>query len=119
MADFPIREDFMENGLGKGYDKDPLGDAEGIATGIYGQPLSDEECDSKDHKNAKLTCLHAGGPRESRRLLGDVVLTEETLSQTRLPDGCVPRLGALTALPQKAIRGKVSDNPFIAYAVHG
>ena len=44
------------------------------------------------HKNAKLTWVaYIGGPRESRRLLGDVILTEEDIvSKREFPDGCVP-----------------------------
>ena len=47
---------------------------------------------------------YAGGPRESRRLLGDVILTEEDIVSKRdFPDGCVPSApGALTCTTPKS-----------------
>ena len=44
------------------------------------------------HPNAILTWVaFVGGPRESRRLMGDVVLTEDDIvAKKEFPDGCVP-----------------------------
>ena len=75
-----------------------------------------------EHKNAKLTWVaYIGGPRESRRLLGDVILTEEDIVSKRdFPDGCVPSTWSIDLhYPKKQYAQKFPDNPFIAYAVHG
>ena len=77
---------------------------------------------AKDHKNAKLTWVaYVGGPRESRRLLGDVILTEEDIVSKRdFADGCVPSTWSIDLhYPKKQYAQKFPDNPFIAYAVHG
>ena len=80
-----------------GYDKDPLGDAEGIRDhnlrAVYGAFNAMKNRGGADkHKNAILTWVaYIGGPRESRRLLGDVQLTQEDIvSKKQFPDGCVP-----------------------------
>ena len=74
------------------------------------------------HKNAKLTWVaYVGGPRESRRLLGDVILTEEDIVSKRdFLDGTVPSTWSIDLhYPKKQYAQKYPDNPFISYAVHG
>ena len=45
-----------------------------------------------EHPNAKLDWVaYIGGPRESRRIVGDVMLTsDDIVSKKEFPDGCVP-----------------------------
>ena len=61
-----------------------------------------------------------GGPRESRRLLGDVVLTQEDIVTKRdFPDGCVPSTWSIDLhYPKKQYAEKFPDNPFISIAEH-
>lgn len=128
MADFPYPRDhhgqwFWESG----YDKDPLGDAEGIRDwnlrAVYGAFNAMKNRDGADkHKGAFLTWVaYIGGPRESRRLMGDVVLTEEDIVSKRdFPDGCVPSTWSIDLhYPKKQYAKKFPENPFISIAVHG
>lgn len=63
---------------------------------------------------------YIGGPRESRRIMGDVVLTQEDIVSKRdFPDGCVPSTWSIDLhYPKKQYAEKFSDNPFISIAVH-
>ena len=128
MMDFPYPRAFHGQWFWEsGYDKDPLGDAEGIRDwnlrAVFGAFNAMKNRDGADkHKNAKLTWVaYIGGPRESRRLLGDVILTEEDIVSKRdFPDGCVPSTWSIDLhYPKKQYAQKFPDNPFISYAVHG
>jgi hypothetical protein len=128
MADFPYPRDFHGQWFWEsGYDKDPIGDAEGIRDwnlrAVFGAFNAMKNRDGADkHKNSKLTWVaYIGGPRESRRLLGDVVLTEEdVVSKKDFTDGCVPSTWSIDLhYPKKQYAQKFPDNPFISYAVHG
>ena len=127
MNDFPYPRDhhgqwFWESG----FDKDPLGDAEGIRDwnlrAVYGAFNAMKNGDGADkHKNAVLTWVAAiGGPRESRRILGDVVLTQDDIvGKKEFPDGCVPSTWSIDLhYPKKEYAEKFPDNPFISIAVH-
>lgn len=128
MKDFPYPRDhhgqwFWESG----FDKDAIGDAEGIRDwnlrAVYGafNAMKNRDGASK-HKTAYLTWIaYIGGPRESRRLLGDVILTEEDIVSKRdFPDGCVPSTWSIDLhYPKKEYAQKFPDNPFISVAVHG
>jgi hypothetical protein len=63
---------------------------------------------------------YVGGPRESRRILGDVVLTQDDIVTKReFPDGCVPSTWSIDLhYPKKEYAAKFPDNPFISIAVH-
>ena len=128
MADFPYPRNFHGPWYWEsGYDKDPLGDAEGIRDwnlrAVFGAFNAMKNRDGAgEHKNAKLTWVaYVGGPRESRRLLGDVLLTEEdVVSKRDFPDGTVPSTWSIDLhYPKKQYAQKFPDNPFISYAVHG
>jgi hypothetical protein len=125
MADFPYPRDhhgqwFWESG----FDKDPLGDAEGIRDwnlravfGAFGAMKNGDGAEK--HKTAVLTWVAAiGGPRESRRILGDVVLTQEDVVTKRdYPDGCVPSTWSIDLhYPKQEYAQKFPDNPFISIA---
>ncbi|QDT12494.1 FAD-dependent oxidoreductase [Planctomycetes bacterium K23_9] len=127
MADFPYPRDhhgqwFWESG----FDKDALGSAEAIRDwnlrAVYGAFNAMKNRDGADkHKNAILTWVaYVGGPRESRRLMGDVVLTQEDVVAKRdFPDGCVPTTWSIDLhYPKEQYAKKYADNPFISVAVH-
>ena len=128
MEDFPDPRDhhgqwFWESG----FDKDALGDAEGIRDhnlrAVFGAFNAMKNRDGADkHKTAILTWVaYIGGPRESRRLMGDVVLTQEDIvSKRQFPDGVVPSTWSIDLhYPKKQYAEKFPDNPFISIAVHG
>ena len=128
MEDFPYPRDhhgqwFWESG----FDKDPLTDAEGIRDwnlrAVFGAfNAMKNRAGAADHQTAFLTWVaYIGGPRESRRLLGDVVLTEEdVVSKRDFPDGCVPSTWSIDLhYPKQQYAKKFPDNPFISIAVHG
>ncbi|PQO35508.1 FAD-dependent oxidoreductase [Blastopirellula marina] len=127
MKDFPYPRDhhgqwFWESG----FDKDPLGDAEGIRDwnlrAVYGAFNAMKNKDGADqHKPAFLTWVaYVGGPRESRLLQGDVVLTQDDIVSKRdFSDGCVPSTWSIDLhYPKKQFAEKFPDNPFISIAVH-
>lgn len=127
MKDFPYPRDhhgqwFWESG----FDKDPLGDAEGIRDwnlrAVYGAFNAMKNKDgAADHKSAFLTWMaYVGGPRESRLLRGDVVLNQDDIVSKRdFTDGCVPSTWSIDLhYPKKQFAEKFPDNPFISIAVH-
>ncbi|MCA9219202.1 MAG: FAD-dependent oxidoreductase, partial [Planctomycetales bacterium] len=127
MKDFPYPRDhhgqwFWESG----FDKDPLDGAEAIRDwnlrAVYGAFNAMKNRDgAADHRNARLAWIaYIGGPRESRRLMGDVVLTQEDIVDKRkFPDGCVPSTWSIDLhYPKKQYAEKFPDNPFISIAEH-
>jgi hypothetical protein len=127
MDDFPYPKDhhgqwFWESG----FDKDPLADAEGIRDwnlrAVYGAFNAMKNGDgAANHTHAVLTWVaYVGGPRESRRILGDVVLTQDDIvAKKEFPDGCVPSTWSIDLhYPKKGYAAKFPDNPFISIAVH-
>lgn len=127
MEDFPYPRDhhgqwFWESG----FDKDAIGDAEGVRDhnlrAVYGAFNAMKNRDgAEQHKNAILTWVaYVGGPRESRRLMGDVVLTQDDIVNKReFPDGCVPSTWSIDLhYPKEQYSQKFPDNPFISIAVH-
>jgi len=127
MRDFPYPRDhhgqwFWESG----FDKDPIGGAETIRDwnlrAVYGAFNAMKNRDGRDdHRNARLVWIaFIGGPRESRRLMGDVVLTQDDIvSKREFPDGCVPSTWSIDLhYPKKQYAEKFPDNPFISIAEH-
>ncbi len=127
MSDFPYPVDhhgqwFWESG----FDKDAIGDAEGIRDwnlrAVFGAFNAMKNRDGAEkHKTAFLTWVaFIGGPRESRQLLGDLVLTQEDIvSKKEFPDGCVPSTWSIDLhYPKKQYAEKFPDNPFISIAEH-
>ena len=127
MKDFPYPRDhhgqwFWESG----FDKDAIGGAEAIRDwnlrAVYGAFNAMKNRDGADkHQTAFLTWIaYIGGPRESRRLMGDVVLTQDDIVDKRqFPDGCVPSTWSIDLhYPKKQYAEKFPDNPFISIAVH-
>jgi hypothetical protein len=127
MKDFPYPVDhhgqwFWESG----FDKDPLGDAEAIRDwnlrAVFGAFNAMKNGDGADkHPTAFLTWVaYIGGPRESRQLFGDVILTQDDIvSKKEFPDGCVPSTWSIDLhYPKKQYAQKFPDNPFISIAEH-
>ncbi len=127
MEDFPYPRDhhgqwFWESG----FDKDAIGDAEGIRDwnlrAVYGAFNAMKNRDgAADHATAFLTWIaYVGGPRESRRLMGDVVLNQDDIVNKRdFPDGCVPSTWSIDLhYPKQQYAKKFPENPFISIAVH-
>ena len=127
MADFPYPKDhhgqwFWESG----FDKDPLGDAEAIRDwnlrAVFGAWNAMKNGDgAAKHPTGVLTWVAAiGGPRESRRILGDLVLTQDDIvAKKDFQDGCVPSTWSIDLhYPKKEFAAKFPDNPFISIAVH-
>ncbi|MCM2371814.1 FAD-dependent oxidoreductase [Aporhodopirellula aestuarii] len=127
MSDFPYPRDhhgqwFWESG----FDIDPIGQAEAIRDwnlrAVYGAFNAMKNRDGADnHRTAELTWVaYIGGPRESRRIMGDVVLTQDdVVSKREFPDGCVPSTWSIDLhYPKKQYAAKFPENPFISVAVH-
>ncbi|TWT56714.1 hypothetical protein KOR42_00680 [Thalassoglobus neptunius] len=127
MKDFPYPRDhhgqwFWESG----FDKDALGDAEAIRDwnlrAVYGafNAMKNRDGASK-HETAYLTWMaYIGGPRESRRLMGDVILTADDITAKKdFPDGCVPSTWSIDLhYPKQQYAKKYPENPFISVAEH-
>lgn len=127
MRDFPYPRDFHGQWFWEsGFDKDPLNDAEGIRDwnlrAVFGAFNAMKNRDGADkHENAFLTWVaYIGGPRESRRLMGDVILSQTDIVNKRdFIDGCVPSTWSIDLhYPKEQYAKKYPDNPFISYAVH-
>ncbi len=127
MEDFPYPHRFHGEWFWEsGFDQDPLADAEGIRDwnlrAVYGAFRAMKQRGGADqHRNARLTWIAPiGGPRESRRLFGDVILTQEdVVSKRAFVDGCVPSTWTIDLhYPKKQYARKFPDNPFISIAVH-
>ena len=127
MKDFPYpRDHHAEWFWESGFDKDAIKDAEAIRDhnlrAAYGAFNAMKNRDGADkHKKAYMTWLaYIGGPRESRRLLGDVVLTEDDIVKKKdFTDGCVPSTWSIDLhYPRKEFAKNFPEDPFISIAVH-
>lgn len=127
MKDFPYPRDFHGQWFWEsGFDRDPIKDAESIRDwnlrAVYGAFNAMKNRDGRaDHLNAELTWVaYIGGPRESRRLMGDIVLTQEDIVSKRVfPDGCVPSTWSIDLhYPKEQYAIKFPENPFISIAEH-
>ncbi len=73
-----------------------------------------------EHANARLEWIaYIGGTRESRQLLGDVLLTREDIAEKRpFPDGTVPTTWDIDLhYPKEQYAKKFPENPFISKAI--
>ena len=125
MKDFPYPRDFHGQWFWEsGFDKDPIHEAEMTRDwnlrAVFGAFQAMKNRDgAAEHKNAILSWVaFIGGPRESRRLLGDVILSEEDIIEKRdFPDGCVPSTWSIDLhYPKQQYAEKFPDNPFISIA---
>jgi hypothetical protein len=125
MGDFP----YPGRGKGEwfwetGFDKDPLADLEAMRDwnlrAVFGafHAMKNKEGKAK-HANARLEWVaYIGGTRESRQLLGDVVLSKDDIaSKAAYPDGCVPTTWDIDLhYPEQKYQKKYPDDPFISRA---
>ncbi len=133
MEDFPYpgkRGGATSGGAGPwfwetGFDKDPINDLEYMRDwnhrAVFGAWNAMKNRGGKaDHEKAVLTWVaYIGGPRESRRLLGDLILTEDDVAQLRsYPDATVPSTWSIDLhYPRKEfIPEKYPEDPFISVA---
>ncbi|MBI5771976.1 MAG: FAD-dependent oxidoreductase [Verrucomicrobia bacterium] len=135
MDDFPYpkmgRGPMTQQGKGEwfwesGFNQDPIKDLEYIRDwnlrAVFGAFNAMKNRDgAKEHPNAKLDWVaYIGGPRESRRIVGDVMLThEDIVTKKDFPDGCVPSTWSIDLhFAKKEYAAKFPDNPFISIAEH-
>ncbi|HLX60290.1 MAG TPA: FAD-dependent oxidoreductase [Planctomycetota bacterium] len=125
MADFPYpKRDHAEWFWETGFNKNPLTELEYMrdwnlraAFGAFSAMKTKEEKDK--HVNAKLEWVaYVGGVRESRQLLGDVILSrDDIVNQKPYPDGCVPTTWDIDLhYPKEQYAKKFPDDPFISKA---
>jgi len=133
MSDFPYpkfgRADMKDKGHGEwfwesGFNQHPIKDLELIRDwnlrAVYGAFNAMKNRDGKpEHVNAKLDWIaYVGGTRESRRIVGDVMLTRDDIVNKRdFPDGCVPSTWSIDLhFPKEEYAKKYPDNAFISVA---
>jgi hypothetical protein len=127
MADFPYPQRFHAPWFWEsGFDKHPIDDLESMRDwnlrAVFGAFNAMKNGDGKDkHANAKLEWVaYIGGPRESRQLLGDVILTKEDIvGKKAFPDGTVPTTWDIDLHYPKEqyAKGVAEKDPFISKAV--
>lgn len=135
MDDFPYpkmgRGNMQDKGKGEwfwesGFNKDPINDLELIRDwnlrAVFGAFNAMKNRDGKaEHVQAKLDWVaYVGGTRESRRIVGDVMLThEDIITKKEFPDGVVPSTWSIDLhFPKQEYAKKFPDNPFISVAEH-
>jgi len=105
-----------------GFDHDPIAEGERIRDNNFRAMYGAWDCLKNVRKlypNHRLQwAAYIAGKRESRRLLGDVVLTKDDLMQTReYPDGSVPTSWSIDLhLPAKPYVKGFEEDPFISKA---
>ena len=77
---------------------------------------SEQKVEFRNYKLAWVNCI--AGKRESRRLLGDVILTEQDIEEARdFPDACVTTTWSIDLHYPKELPG-FENAPFRSYADH-
>jgi len=132
MGDFPYPRYDAHGNFGKaewfwetGFDKHPIDDLEYMrdwnlraAYGAFDAMKNRGGAD--EHQTAQMVWLaYIGGPRESRRLIGDVILTrEDIITKKQFQDGCVPSTWSIDLhYPKQQYMKKYPEDPFISKAV--
>ncbi len=112
---------FWENG----FDRDPIADMEHIRDqnfrAMYGAWDAIKNVEKRYPAHRLNWVAYIAGKRESRRLLGDVILTAEDLRDGReFPDGCFPcTWGIDTHFPNPKYQAGHEGDEFIADFTHG
>ncbi len=128
MKDFPYPGKFAGEWFWEsGFDSDPIRDLEYVRDwnlrAVFGAFNAMKNRDGKDkHETAQLEWVaYVGGTRESRQLLGGVILTKEDIVEKKqFPDGCVPTTWDIDLhYPLEKYTNAVPDNPFISRAEFG
>ncbi|MCY3024149.1 MAG: FAD-dependent oxidoreductase, partial [Planctomycetota bacterium] len=128
MNDFP----YPNKGAGEwfwetGFSKHPINDLEYMRDwnlrAVYGAFNAMKNKGGKEkHVNARLEWVaYVGGTRESRQLLGDLLLTKEDIvGKKPFSDACVPTTWDIDLhYPKEQYTKKFADDPFISKAVFG
>lgn len=126
MKDFPYPNRFHGEWFWEsGFDHDPVRDLELTRDwnlrAVFGAFNAMKNRDGRDkHRNARLEWVaYIGGTRESRQLLGDVILAREDIAERkRFEDGCVPTTWDIDLhYPKEQYTNAAPGNPFISRAV--
>ncbi|MDP1591987.1 MAG: FAD-dependent oxidoreductase, partial [Prosthecobacter sp.] len=109
-----------------GFDKHPINDLELIRDhnfrAVYGAVSALKTNLAEKYAPYDLTWLaYIGGPRESRRIVGDMILNGEDMVKGIIhPDGCVPTTWDQDLhYPKEQYAKNFPDNPFISRAEFG
>jgi ribulose 1,5-bisphosphate synthetase/thiazole synthase len=109
-----------------GFDKHPINDLELIRDhnfrAVYGAVSALKTNLADKYAQYDLTWLaYIGGPRESRRIVGDMILNGEDMVKGIIhPDGCVPTTWDQDLhYPKEQYAKNFPDNPFISRAEFG
>ena len=109
-----------------GFNKDPINDLELIRDhnfrAVYGAVTALKTLKPEKYADYSLTWLaYIGGPRESRRIVGDMILNGEDMVKGIIhPDGCVPTTWDQDLhYPKEQYAKSFPDNPFISRAEFG
>ena len=106
-----------------GFDRDPFAEGEYIRDwnfrAMYGAWDALKNVDKAYPNHTLNWAAYVSGPRESRRLLGDVVLSKEDLTSSRAyPDGCVPTSWKIDVhVPQERYGKGFEGDAFISKAL--
>jgi hypothetical protein len=128
MNDFPYPVRFHGQWFWEtGFDRHPINDLEHMRDwnlrAVFGAFNAMKNRSGRDrHPNAKLEWIaYIGGTRQSRQIMGDVVLTQEDIvNKVMFPDGCVPTTWDIDLhYPDRNYNKKYPHEPFIAMAVFG
>ena len=121
-GDFLHGEWFWESG----FDQDPIKGLERIRDwnfrAVYGAVSALKREAADQYTNYDLSWLaYIGGPRESRRLVGDMILSGEDMVKGVVhPDACVPTTWDQDLhYPKEQYAKKFPENPFISRAEFG
>lgn len=127
MEDFPYPQRFHAQWFWEsGFNKHPIYELEDTRDwnfrAIYGAWNAMKNRGGKaEHLNAKLEWVaYIGGTRESRQLLGDVLLTRDDINDKKhFPDGTVPTTWSIDLhYPKEQYAKKTPQDPFISRDVH-
>ena len=127
MDDFPYPKRGGEWFWEGGFNKHPLAGLEDMRDtnlrAVFGAFNAMKNKGGKaEHANAKLEWVaYVGGTRESRQLIGDVLLTRDDITEKKeFPDGTVPTTWDIDLhYPKEQYAKKFPDDPFISKAVFG
>ena len=126
LEDFPYpKRNHAEWFWESGFNKHPIAGLESTRDwnfrAIYGAFNAMKNKGGKaEHLNAKLEWVaYVGGTRESRQLLGDVILSRDDITAKKAyPDGCVPTTWDIDLhYPKEQYAKKFPEDPFISLAV--
>lgn len=122
MEEYLHGEWFWESG----FDKHPINDLELIRDhnfrAVYGAVSTLKSRGGEKYAPYDMQWLaYIGGPRESRRIVGDMILNGEDMVKGVIhPDGCVPTTWDQDLhYPKEQYMKKYPDNPFISRAEFG